>query len=250
MKKVLSTAILVLFLTLVPNPVGSKEKIDLTGIWEGTIYIADIDIDMELTLVLTEKDGTISGKISDDWGYINFDITEPKRENDVLTFKALVETSSDDHQMSFKMIISKAKMEGRWESLGSFGSWTALRKNEDDEKNKKGFKIKDITGTWEGPAAFKISPGSKRILTLVLEEKDGTLSGTFSDEAGTNYTQVAITNFSKNNLILDISFQSGDREFKMNANMTLKDASHMKGKFQIPEMKREGIWKAEKKVNK
>jgi hypothetical protein len=248
MKKVLSSATLLLFFTLVPNPVASQEKVNLTGIWEGSIYIADIDIDMELMLVLTERDGIISGRITDDWGYLNCDITEPNRENNVLTFKALVETSSDNHQMSFKMIISKAKMEGQWESLGSFGSWTAQRKNEDDEKNKLGFKIKDILGIWEGPAAFKSSPGSKRILTLVLEEKDGTLSGTFSDETGTKYTQVVITNFHKNNLILDIFFQNGDREFEMNANMTLKDASHMKGKFKIPEMKREGIWKAEKKV--
>lgn len=250
MEKILSKILFLILSTLVSISFVSQEKINLTGTWEGTIYIAGIDIEMELTLVLTEREGIISGRITDDWGYINCDITEPKRENDVLTFKALVETSSDDHQMSFKMIISKAKMEGQWESLGSFGSWTAQRKNEDDEKNKKGFKIKDITGIWEGPAAFKSSPGSKRILTLVLEEKDGTLSGTFSDEAGTKYTQVAITNFHKNNLILDISFQSGDREFKMSANMTLKDASLMKGKFQIPEMKREGIWKAEKKVNK
>jgi hypothetical protein len=248
MRKILSSAILLLFFTSVPNPVGSQEKINLTGIWEGTIYIADIDIDMELTLVLTERDGTISGRITDDWGYINCDITDPNRENNVLTFNALVETSSNDHQMSFKMIISKAKMEGQWESRGSFGTWTAQKKNEDDEKNRLGFEIKDIIGTWEGPAAFKSSPGSKRILTLVLEEKDGALSGTFSDEGGTKYTQVVIANFHKTNLILDIFFQSGGRAFKMNANMTLKDASHMKGKFEIPEMKREGIWKAEKKL--
>lgn len=248
MRKFLSSAMLLLFFTLFSNPVGAQEKINLTGIWEGTIYIADIDIDMELTLVLTERNGTISGRITDDWDYINCDITEPNRENNVLTFKALVETPSDDHQMSFKMIISKAKMEGQWESLGSFGSWTAQRKNEDDEKSKLGFKIKDITGIWEGPAAFKSSPHSKRTLTLVLEEKDGTLSGIFSDESGTKYTQVVIANFHKNNLILDISFQNGDREFEMNANMTLKDSSHMKGKFKIPEMKIEGIWKAEKKA--
>lgn len=106
MRKFLSLATLLLFFTLFPNPAGAQEKINLTGIWEGTIYIADIDIDMELTLVLTERNGTISGRITDDWGYINCDITEPNRENNVLTFKALVETPSDDHQMSFKMIIN------------------------------------------------------------------------------------------------------------------------------------------------
>ena len=179
MKNIICCFMSVVLLLIFPAS-AAQEKIGLTGIWEGVIYIVDKDIEMELTLVLTEKDGTLSGKITDDWGFLNCDIKEPKRENNVLTFKALVETSSDDHQMSFQMKISNTKMEGQWESLGSFGSRSALRKNEDYEKNKKGFEIKDITGIWEGPAAFKSSSGSKRILTLVLEEKDGTLSGTFS----------------------------------------------------------------------
>lgn len=246
MRKVLLLAMVLMF-TLVSIPAFSQENTNLSGTWEGTIYIADIDIEMELTLVLEEKNGTLSGKMTDDWGFINCAIKEPKHENNVLTFKALVETASDDHEMAFRMTAAKTKMEGQWESLGTYGSWTAVKQNEDEEKSTKGFNLKDMVGTWEGPAAFKTSPGSKRILTLVLVEKDEKLHGTFSDEAGTNYTKVEITNFDKDNFIFVVTFQGPGGEYTMDMNMTQKAASLMKGKFKIPKMNREGIWKAEKK---
>jgi len=223
-----------------------QEKIDLTGMWEGTIYIAGIDIEMELTLVLKEENGILSGKITDDWGYIDCDLMEPKQNDNTLTFKAMVETSTDEHQMIFIMTITKNKMKGRWESLGSYGNFSFIKKKEGENKIWKEFKIEDIVGVWKGPAAYKKNPGSKNVLTLVLEEKKGNFVGTFSDQYGTHYNQVKIVSFQENNLILEIAFEFENEEYVMDIDIAVKDDSHMKGKFEIEKMGRTGIWTAEK----
>ena len=246
MKKSLLTILFFVIFILCPIIVISQEKNDLTGTWEGTIYIAGIDIEMELILVLKEENGILSGKITDDWGYIDCDLIEPKRENNTLTFKALVETSSDEHQMIFEMTITKYEMEGRWESLGSYGNFSFIKKKEGENKTWKELKIEDITGVWKGTAAYKEDPGSKNILTLVLEEKEGNLSGTFSDQFGTHYNQVKIKSFQENNLLLEIAFAFRNDIYVMDIDAVVKDDSHMKGKFRIEKMGRTGIWNAEK----
>jgi hypothetical protein len=177
MKKFLSPLLFLVIFILGSISAISQEKIDLTGMWEGTIYIAGIDIEMELTLVLKEENGILSGKITDDWGYIDCDLMEPKRNDNTLTFKAMVETSTDEHQMIFIMTITKNKMKGRWESLGSYGNFSFIKKKEGENKIWKEFKIEDIVGVWKGPAAYKKNPGSKNVLTLVLEEKKEILLG-------------------------------------------------------------------------
>lgn len=66
-----------LFLFLVANPSFAEENIELTGTWEGIIYLSEFDIDMEITLVLEEKNGMVTGRVTDDWGYLDCDITDP-----------------------------------------------------------------------------------------------------------------------------------------------------------------------------
>jgi hypothetical protein len=244
MKSLKTTLMTAAFLILLPNIVLSQEKLSLPGIWEGTVYMAGIDIEMVLALELAQKNESISGKMTDDWGFINCAITEPELETNILTFKVMVETSNDDHQMAFRMTIKGNKMEGQWESLGSYGECSMVKQN--NEMNKKVFKIKDITGVWKGPAAFKITPGTKRILTMVLEEKNGKLSGTLSDPRGTKYSPLKVKKFINNSLDLEVTFPRNNKECLMEINFTIKDISNMKAKFSIPDMGVTGIWKAVK----
>jgi hypothetical protein len=246
MKESLFTVLFLALFTLVSIPAVSEEKIDLTGTWESTIYIGGIDIEMELTLLLKEENGVISGKITDDWGYINCDAMEPKRENNTLIFKSMVETSGDKHQMIFKLAITKNEMKGQWESLGSYSDCVFIKKEEGENKTLKKFTIEDIVGVWKGPAAYKDNPGSKNILTLVLKEKEGNLFGTFSDQYGTPYDQVKIVSFQENNLMLEISLTFENEDYVMDIDAAVKDRSHMKGKFEIEKMGKTGIWTAEK----
>ena len=244
MKSYVRFLLFVLPLFFISNISTAQKSFDLTGTWEGTIYVAEIDIEMDITLVLEEKDGIVTGKISDDWEYINCDIIDPKLDKNILTFKADVESSGSDHQMAFKMTISGDKMKGQWESRGrSFGEWDAVKK---DKKEMKKYKMRDIVGTWKGPAAFKISPHNKRILSMVLEEKGGKLTGTLSDPQGTEYSQIKVKKFENDNLEMEVTFPRNNVDCIMTMNMKIKDAANMKGKFSIPDMGVTGIWKAEK----
>ena len=86
-------------------------------------------------------------------------------------------TIQNDHQMVFRMVVEGDRMAGQWESLGSFGDWSLVKIKVGGEQNRKTFEIEDIVGVWKGPAAYKSNPGSKNVLTLGLEEKDGDLDG-------------------------------------------------------------------------
>jgi hypothetical protein len=250
MKLFLSASVSLVFLFLSAHPCFSAEDIGITGTWEGTIYLSELDIDMEIVLVLAEKSGTVTGHISDDWGYLDCDITDPALEQNILTFKAMVETSQNDHQMVFRMMIAGDKMTGQWESLGSFGDWSLVKKKEGEKKNREKFQIEDIAGVWEGPAAYKRNPGSKNVLTLMLEEKEGKLFATFADQFKTSYERVNIKSFQGNNLFLEIIFSFKNENYVMDMDIDIKDDSHMRGKFKIEKIGRTGIWTAEKKPNK
>ncbi|MBN1271466.1 MAG: hypothetical protein JXB26_04275 [Candidatus Aminicenantes bacterium] len=248
MRKILwALSLLLVFLTA--NPCLSEENINVTGTWEGTITLSGLDINMEIVLELVENNGAVTGHISDDWGYLNCDITDPVLKDNILTFKAMVESSQSDHQMAFRMTVAGDKMTGQWESLGSFGEWSLVRKDESEEKSRTALKIEDIQGVWAGPAAYKSNPGSKNILTLALEEKKGKLFGTFSDQMDTNYLPVLVKSFRENNLVLEIKFVWKDETYTMDMDINIKDRTHMRGKFRIEKMGRTGIWTAEKKMN-
>lgn len=243
-------SLILLLLSVLANPCFAEENTELTGTWEGVIYLSGLDINMEIVLVLVEKNGTVTGHISDDWGYLDCDITNPVLKQNILTFDAMVETSQDDHQMAFRMMIAEDKMKGQWESLGSFGDWSLVKKKEGEDNNRKVYQIEDIVGVWKGPAAYKSNPRSKNVLTLVLEEREGKLCGTFSDQMGTDYKQIEIKSFQENKLVLEIAFTWKDETYVMDIDVDVKDGSHMRGKFEIEKMGRTGIWTAEKQLDK
>lgn len=248
MKRYILTSLSLLFVFLAVNSCFAEGNNELTGTWEGVIYLADLDIDMEIVLVVAEKNGTVTGRITDDWGYLDCDIIDPKFEQNILTFKAMVESSQSDHQMVLRMRVAGNGMTGQWESLGSYGDWSLVKKEEGEKIDRKEFKTEDLVGAWEGPAAYKRSPASKNILILVLEEREGELFGSFSDQFKNKYDRVSIKSFQENNLVLEIGFTLDNDSYVMELDIEVKDDSHMRGRFKIEKMGRTGIWTAEKKA--
>ncbi len=246
-----SVSMLALFLSFLAYGLCFPEDdIALTGKWEGTIYLSGIDIDMEIILVLAEENGKVTGKISDDWGYLDCDIEDPVLEQNVLTFKAMVESSQNDHQMVFRMVVEGGRMAGQWESLGSFGDWSLVKIKEGGEQDRKTFEIEDVVGVWKGPAAYKSNPGSKNVLTLGLEKLDGELAASFSDQFGNEYNRVHVKSFQQNRLVLEIEFTWKNDIYVMDVDAVIKDDSHLRGRFSIEKMGRTGIWTAEKQPDK
>lgn len=250
MKLFISSALLLILFSQ-PIPSGLLEdRVDLTGTWGGLLYVPEIDIDMEITLVLTEKGGVIAGHMTDDWGFLDCDISEVFLKDNIITFKAMVETSRDEHQMAFRMKIAGEEMTGQWESLGSFGDWTLARISDRTNSPPKSYGEKDILGAWTGPAAYKVNPSSKNILTLKLEEREGELVGTFSDQFGTEYKRVNIKSFQDSRLELEVLFVWQNDLVIMEIEATIKDNAHFRGKFRIEKMGRTGVWTAEKQPSK
>ena len=250
MKLFISVATLLILFSQ-PIPADSPEdQVDLAGTWEGLLYLPEIDIDMEITLVLKEKEGAIAGHMSDEWGFLDCDISEVFLKDNIITFKAMAETSRDEHQMAFRMKIAGDEMTGQWESLGSFGDWALARISDRGDKEGESYGKADILGVWSGPAAYKINPSSKNILTLKLEEREGKLVGTFSDQFGTEYRQVNINSFLDGHLVLEVTFAWQNDLAVMEIDATIKNDSHFRGKFRIEKMGRTGVWTAEKQPAK
>jgi len=106
----------------------SQEKLDLTGTWEGSTFAEGPGFDMVFTLVLEHKNDAITGKLSDDMGYIDSEITEVKLDGDVLTFEAIAMTPDGDVTMVFTMKCSAGELKGEWDAEGeAYGEWTATK---------------------------------------------------------------------------------------------------------------------------
>ncbi|UCC39286.1 MAG: hypothetical protein JSV96_16030 [Candidatus Aminicenantes bacterium] len=129
MRRFFTISLALSFLFLFISPLApSQAKVDLNGTWEGSTLVEGAGIELVLTLVLEHKADTITGKLNDDQGYIDSEITEVTLENNVLTFNAIANTPDGDIPMSFKMTVTGDKMEGEWEAGGVYGSWSPERK--------------------------------------------------------------------------------------------------------------------------
>lgn len=127
MKKNLSILVVLGLFTILNSAYAAE--INLTGTWEGPTYAEGADIDLVFTVVLEHKNGAITGKLTDDMGFINCDITEAKLENNIFTFEAIANTPDGDIPMKFEMTAAENKLEGKWEAGDSvYGEWTAEKK--------------------------------------------------------------------------------------------------------------------------
>lgn len=123
------TAVLSMIILLGSLPVLLQAEMNLTGTWEGSTYVEGPGIDLFLTLVLEHKDNTITGKINDDMGYIDSEISEVTLEGNKLTFKAVAMTPDGDIPMTFKMEVGENEMTGEWNAGDmAYGTWTAVKK--------------------------------------------------------------------------------------------------------------------------
>jgi len=122
--------LLVLSLLFTIGIAFSQAKLDLTGTWEGSTYVEGPGFEMFFTMVLEHKDGVITGKLNDDMGYIDSDITEVKLDGDVLTFEVVADSPEGEISMSFTMECSNSELKGEWDAGGgaAYGEWTAGKK--------------------------------------------------------------------------------------------------------------------------
>lgn len=122
-----SALFLVLF--LISSMAFAQEGNNLTGTWEGATWVAGPEIELVLTLVLVHDKDKITGKINDDAGYINCEITEVKLEKNVFTFNAVANAPDGDVIMTFELKVAGDKIDGQWTTEGGFsGTWTPQRK--------------------------------------------------------------------------------------------------------------------------
>jgi len=221
--------------------VFSQEKTNLTGTWKGSTYVEGADIELLLSLVLEHKGEKLTGKLSDDMGYIYSDISEAKLEGNTLTFKADAQAPEGQVTMVFTMTVAGDKMEGKWTADLYAGSWSPVREKEAKTEPA------DIEGTWIGLATIEMEAEPNE-LTLIINKIDGKLTGVMSDQFG------VIPDLSANNIKLEngvVTFDvlaampQGDLTIKFNMKV---DGTTMKGELEAVEMAAKGTWEAKKQV--
>lgn len=239
MKRPLLLLSTVFILFLLASPALTQEKIDLTGKWKGPTVAQGPDIEIMLTLILNHKDNAITGKLTDDQGYINCDITGVKLAKDVLTFKAIANTPDGNLGMGFQMTVKGDEMKGKWEAEdGVTGSWTT---------NRVKVEKVDLTGTWVGPAE---TPDGSDQITCVLEHKDGKITGTLTDEMGyLSSAPITSAKLTGDNVYLETTVSTPDGSMKLVLRGSLK-GNTITGNWELPDTGETGPWKIVKKETK
>lgn len=120
--------LLVLSLLVVSGLSISSQKLDLAGTWEGPTLVDSAGIELILTLVLEQDGDEITGKINDNQGFIDCEITNPNLDGNTFTFNAIANTPDGDYELIFEVKIEGNTMTGAWETDGAYGEWTAEKK--------------------------------------------------------------------------------------------------------------------------
>ncbi|MFC2157061.1 hypothetical protein ACFLT9_04420 [Acidobacteriota bacterium] len=108
-------------------------------------------------------------------------------------------------------------------------------------------KTTDLAGTWAGDATIG-GMGDPNLLTLVLELKDGKLSGKMNDEFET-IIEAEISEIKLADGVFSFSVTArgpGGEDAVLNFKMKVTGNS-MEGTFEIPDMGLSGTWEATKK---
>ena len=104
------------------------QELNISGTWEGPTLVESAGIELILTLVVEQEGDEIKGKINDDQGFIDCEISEPKLEGNTFTFLATAVTPDGDYELLFEVEVEGDTMTGSWETDGSYGEWTAQKK--------------------------------------------------------------------------------------------------------------------------
>lgn len=125
MKKTITLLALTIF--VVSGLAFAAQSADLTGTWEGPLPVADAGIELFMTLEVQHSGDEITGKINDDQGYIDCEITDALLDGKTFTFMAIANTPDGDYDLTFTMTVEGDTMTGSWETDGMSGEWEAER---------------------------------------------------------------------------------------------------------------------------
>lgn len=126
LRVILMTAV---FLAAAVYPAAQKPA-DLAGTWVGSATIDGQSEPNELTLVLEESEGALTGHITGQYGTLNQAvIREVSVEPGMLKFTADAETGGGGIAILFTMKVSGDSMEGELDvpDMGVGGTWEATR---------------------------------------------------------------------------------------------------------------------------
>ena len=76
----------ILLAVILLSGLASAAQINLTGTWEGPLPVADAGIELVVTLECQHSGDEITGKINDDQGFIDCEITEAKLDGNTFVW--------------------------------------------------------------------------------------------------------------------------------------------------------------------
>lgn len=105
----------------------------------------------------------------------------------------------------------------------------------------------DMVGTWSGPATLEVT-SEPNDLALVLELKEGKLTGHMTDQYGTmNLAPISEITLDQGTLSFSLSIAGpGGAQVTLKFKMKVSGDA-MKGELVVPEMAAKGTWEAAKK---
>ena len=107
-----------------------QEKTGLEGTWIGEATIETEDQPNELTVVLTKKEGKLTGVMNDEFGAIDYlPLENIKVDKDNFIFEIVMPSPEGDVTIKFTMKVKGNTMEGELEAveMGLKGTWEATK---------------------------------------------------------------------------------------------------------------------------
>jgi len=154
----------------------SQEHNDVTGTWKGPVAFAANPADIELTLVLEEKERKLTGHISSENGTLeNVPIKDVKVEKEILSFA--FEHPLQSVTVAFRMTVEDNSMKGEVEVVeaGDTGTWTA-KKQTGTEKDIKSTKKDNEKKKIQQETTVDLNLEKEAIKKAVI---DGYINGVF-----------------------------------------------------------------------
>lgn len=125
MKRIITIFVVTTILVLTTLLFG-VETIDLTGTWVGPGLVEEADMEPTFSLILEQTGAAVTGRMKNDRGTIDNDITEAALDGATLTFLVTAMTPDGELEMAFNMRVEDGTMDGAWEIEGTAsGQWSA-----------------------------------------------------------------------------------------------------------------------------
>jgi len=129
MKKYFAIPAILLFICAAVYSGAPQGEVNLVGTWVGPASLEG-QPENELTLVMVEKEGKLTGTVTGEYGtLLDTPLENIKLENNVFTFDIVINADGNEIKAVFKMNVDGDKMEGEFDlpDMGAGGTWTADR---------------------------------------------------------------------------------------------------------------------------